>query len=301
MLRKPVLARCDDRNVLPRRNAKYGSPEGWFDHSTLSENGLIGHSFDFFVDWGSPSFDVNSNLWIKLLVDEPGELSDRDFSTKLVTFVGADYLYRLLRFADNFEFLVNYIVIPDSQDFSDKSAKIGIVSTRLENDEIRTSLETVNIADFQARITAFSGGPISIGTKGLSYSTSNLECFLSGTSSLYPGDLDLLVCDEQNRPKLIFEFKKHNLSSDINLQQLKNYYPHPDRRKYDRIKLFQHRLGADIPIVILYYPTHPTFTNGIVEVITGEVGNLKTRKRNQFPLANSATDLITRIIRYANS
>ena len=103
-----------------------------------------------------------------------------------------------------------------------------------------------------------SGGPIRVGTKGLTYGTSAIECFLSKTESAYPGDVDTIVCDKNGNLFLMVEYKKHNLDRPISADLAGKYYPKKDGRKYQRLNalLNFYRGGSkSIPFVVLYYST----------------------------------------------
>jgi hypothetical protein len=136
-------------------------------------------------------------------------------------------------------------------------------------------------------IRSYSGGPIQIGSKGLIYGTSRLECYLSSTDSLYPGDVDLIVLNPNNRPSAILEFKKHTLATNIREQKLSNYYPRPDGRKYDRLELLREFIsgdGGNVPLLVLYYPTNSAFTEGRLELLKGNTGHLATKATGNFLL-----------------
>jgi hypothetical protein len=80
----------------------------------------------------------------------------------------------------------------------------------------------------------------------------------------------------------ILEFKKHNLDTPIENQKLGNYYPNPDRRKYDRLAILKNYLSTQ-KLSCIYYPTK-SFLNGKIESIEGQVGNLVSGKTLLLPL-----------------
>lgn len=65
MLNNPNLALCANRNILPKRNERSGSPEDWFSNNLLSDLGLVGVNFDFFVDWSATPNTLTQITWIK--------------------------------------------------------------------------------------------------------------------------------------------------------------------------------------------------------------------------------------------
>lgn len=150
------------------------------------------------------------------------------------------------------------------------------------------------LGTFKEIIQEYSGGAVRIGNKELIYGTTNLECVLSKTDSAYPEDMDMLLLNENADPVAIFEFKKHTLSPDVSDQKLSNYYPNPDRRKYDRLAIFKeyvfNRLAIDVPIILFYYPSNPVGEYCRVEVLTGSAGNLKVKAGGKFKLPVDTSD-----------
>jgi hypothetical protein len=150
----------------------------------------------------------------------------------------------------------------------------------------------ISIESFKELIRYNSGGPVQIGSKALIYGTSNLECYLSGTNSLYPGDVDLILLDRSNKPVGILEFKKHTLSTPISKQRLANYYPYPDGRKYNRLSILKDYLSNEsntVPFFVIYYPTNSECTEGRLELLHGAANNLSTKTASNFalPINNS--------------
>lgn len=104
---------------------------------------------------------------------------------------------------------------------------------------------------------------------------------------MYPGDVDLILLNSNNLPVAIIEFKKHTLSSSVDGQKLSNFYPLPDKRKYDRLAILRDYLSRPnfrIPIIVIYYPTVETSTEGSMELIGGSVGNLYSLEIFKFSL-----------------
>ena len=69
MLRKPILAFCDNR-APAHTHPSSGEPEDWLADTYLELHGLVGLTFDFFVNWRTRSVSKNSReLWIKRIVE----------------------------------------------------------------------------------------------------------------------------------------------------------------------------------------------------------------------------------------
>jgi hypothetical protein len=95
------------------------------------------------------------------------------------------------------------------------------------------------------------------------------------------------MLDNNSIVKGIIEFKKHTLQSSINDQQLSNYYPVPDGRKYNRLAILREFLSTPtnpIPLFVVYYPTNGSFTEGRLELLQGNAGHLTTKCAINFPL-----------------
>ncbi len=143
-------------------------------------------------------------------------------------------------------------------------------------------------------IRRLSGGPVSIGTKGLFWGTTSLECHLSSTDSLWPGDVDAILFsdDVDCRPIAILEYKKHNLDTPLQDQRLSNYYPSPDGRKYNRMAILARQLAGseDVPVVVVYYSTKEHITQVKLELIEGLPRFLRSSQSANFDFAAAPTD-----------
>ncbi|MCZ8022153.1 MAG: hypothetical protein ACK5FG_09425 [Chryseotalea sp.] len=279
MLSRPFLARCNDRNSLPASHPTSGSPEDWFSNENLAAHGLHGISFDFFVNWDVNPITLTPVVWIKRVLGSMYTYTQviQNIGDVLTTEFGVSYLNTLKSFSNAYNLEVQFIVFRDDLDWSINTSEILLVNMlQGESCDLIFTHSLVSIESFKTSIRANSGGPVRIGPKGLIYGTSNLECYLSGTDSLYPGDVDMVILDFENRPVCILEFKKHTLGSTIENQRLSNYYPNSDRRKYDRLAVLRDLIG-DIPIFIFYYPTRTEIARGKCELIGGVTGNLSAR------------------------
>ena len=279
MLKKPFLAKCDDRSSLPKEHPTSGNPDDWFHNDLISSVGLTGISFDYFINWTTSSPVVTPVIWIKRLLQNEYSYDAflENLSDAINDEIGVVYLNSLCEFAKKYSLTVQFIIFKDEQNWTNASSEICIVNVNLENHTFTG--EVINLDAFKLLIQTYSGGAVSVGTKGLIYGTSRLECALSHSSAAYPGDMDLLVLNEQLSPVLILEYKKDTQGGPIENQQLSNYYPSRDKRKYDRLAIFRNFLqtqAQQIPVAVVYYPTTPAITQIKIELINGEPNAVKS-------------------------
>ena len=289
MLTKPFLAKCQDRTHLPKSHPTSGSPEDWFAEEFLEIHNLTGITFDFFVNWSTAPHSLTPVIWIKRILQP--QYTYRQAIDKLESILfaefGAHHLHTLKAFGANHNLKLQILIFRDDAEWGNSESQLLIVDIENNSGGIRFNHSLQSIEPFKAAIRQHSGGDIRVGAKGLTFGTSRLECHLSSTQSLYPGDVDMLILDTQNRPFCILEFKKHTLDTSISVQQLSNYYPRPDARKYNRLAILKdylHQFMPQIPLCVLYYPTRERFKEGKLELLHGPVGKLSTRTTSQFPL-----------------
>lgn len=287
MLQKPFSAKCDNRADLAKQNRVAGAPEDWFDNSILDGFGKIGISFDFFVNWSKRPYQLTPNIWVKRILNiPPNTLSDIDIENALIDFEGRDYLSNLARFAEIQKLKLTYLLFREIE-WGKEEEEIIAVTITVSGSNLVLKVQRTSLDILRKAIRSHSGGPVRIGNKGLTYGTSKLECFLASTDSAYPGDVDLLILDKPTlNPEIILENKKHNLKTPISDQRLGNYYPAPDRRKYDRLAVLRDYLTPNPALVNLYYPTNNE-EHAKVEIFGGDVGKLS-------PSENSLVDLPTK-------
>ncbi len=160
------------------------------------------------------------------------------------------------------------------------------------------AFEVISLDNVKDSIRALSGGPVTIGTKGLIYGTSALECYLSQSDALWPGDVDsVLWSHTTNSAVALLEFKKHTLTTPISSQELSSYYPNPDGRKYNRLAVLRDHLSANLPLFVIYYPTNTMHDTIKIERVVGPYGGLRASKNSVFrynrPLKNTLGDRAT--------
>lgn len=267
ILQKPFLAKCDNRTQRPRLNRNLGDIESFLNNETLEEHNLRTISFDFFLDWNQ--LKIGESIWIKSIINQdPSEVDENEIIDALIE--KHPNLKDWTTFACNNGLYLEFLVFQEI-DWNDSSFE-KIYHCRVEvlsDGQLSFQSKLRNLSELKEIIRCYSGGPIYVGRKGLFYGTSLLECFLSRTDSAYPGDADLVLYDaEKYEPYAIIEYKKHNNfhRTSIEEERLSQYYPSPDRRKYDRLYALKKHLGENVKLIILYYPTDSTSQYKLEEI-----------------------------------
>ena len=279
MINKPFLALCADRAKMPKSHPTSGAPEDWFSVDNLARFNISSLSFDFFVNWSTSPVGLTKEFWLKILISPQSTLKEviDNFSIEFFKLYNRDILKDILTNFRNSDLKLYAIVYNDESDFNNSETEIGKINIFLNSEgEISFEPSIISFGLLKNQIKDNSGGAVKMGSKGLIYGTSKMECFLSNTDSLYPGDADLVLLRE-NQIVAILEYKKHTLDLPIEKQTLGNYYPKPDARKYDRLAVLKDFLGGgiEIPLINIYYPTLPNITQGKIEIICGKFQNFK--------------------------
>lgn len=269
MLSKPVLAKCDDRSQLAKQNRRYGEPDQWMASANLASLRLSSVSFDFFIDWSATPLKVGNSLWIKRIsatsVESlgPGDVLRGALACQ-------DDLAALEQFATRYGFVPLYMIFEEDVDW--RNAPAPILPAKLEGGAFRTG-GCVTLDEVMTVIRKRSGGPVRVGNKGLIYGTSSLECHLSRTDALWPGDADcVLWSPDEQRAVALLEFKKHNLDTPLADEGIHKYMA-KDRRKWERLGLLRDRIEA--PLFCIYYSTDPRVETIKVERLVGPYNNLQ--------------------------
>lgn len=274
VLSQPKHARCDNRRLLARVNPVLGEPEKWLTDLVLQSRGYAKISFDFFVNWRT--MRCSDEIWIKRISSIDVSLlcdAGNEYLAESVRDAGDD-LQAIHDFAQSQQLRAFYQIFRDDVDWlSSPEAILGaeVVSAGFGETRLQSLRELI------AHIRMIRGGPVNIGAKGLTYGSSTLECFLSRTNDIWPGDVDCVLWSTASRQiHAIVEFKKHTLANPVREQQLGNYYPRPDGRKYDSLALLRDRLDARIPLLIVYYPTNAGDREIKIERVSGACGALRS-------------------------
>jgi hypothetical protein len=275
---------CGNRSVRSKQHSIAGGPEDWFTDNLLSNQGYKGISFDFFVNW--KLYELSPEIWIKRVVADKyqpwPEYHTEAIQQALASCDGTSTLETLAQFFLRYRLTLYYQLFKESVDW--RRHPSPIVTVTIENTGSISLVEETPLPTLKSRIQLLSGGPVAIGSKGLIYGTTTLECYLSRTDAAWPGDVDMIIVDGSGGAVAILEFKKHTLNSPIEEQALSNYYPSPDGRKYDRMAVLRDHLSPDVPIVILYYPTQTQIHSLKLELIAGKRGKLGALQSRLVPL-----------------
>ncbi|CAH6828293.1 hypothetical protein [Vibrio mediterranei] len=256
-----ILSRCSDRSIKARTNTLSGGPEDWFTEVHLSQLGIQSISFDFFVNWQRNVF--MRTIWFKRFIDiNTRSLIQRDdwqesLITRLIEHEGPSQLSNLFNFCCSQEIFADFLVF--NERFWNENDPI--IYARLTS-PTSFDVKAISLNQLKLKISHGTGRPFNIGQKGLFYSTSNLECYLSRTDTPYPGDADILLWNRNRNGFKLIEFKKHNLKDPIHSQKLSNYYPRPDGAKYRRLHILSQYL-PNTQLYTLYYTTDNRFQTKI--------------------------------------
>lgn len=248
---KPFQALCSDRRITSRESP---DPYVWLRRSVPDSWSIF--TFHFFVDWNRCA--VGRELWLtRLLVPDTLEslLSTRDDAIRRLLYSSGfiEELRQLSQFAQVYGQTVFGVLLPEVG-----QTELNLQTPVWRVDVGHASLSKLSLHDLMQLIRQLSGGPVKMGTKGLTWGNSSVECFLATTNACYPGDVDAVVVDATNRVRFVLEFKKHTLTSALDEHLVTRYYRKKDYRKYTRLWLLtEHyrRLSPDTPFLILYYGT----------------------------------------------
>lgn len=297
-LKNPVLARCDNRNVLPKFNHISGSPEEWFQQPRLDQYNLQSISFDFFVNWQVKPEKLMRHAWIKVLLNQsPSTLLDHnghldcdlllDLLNKHFQALAIDAWYEFCTYNS---MQLEFIFIDDTISTVADADQLIFARVYKAQDVIKLAAKIITVTELKAKIKCGTGGDINVGRKGLTFGTTCLECFLSTSGAAYPGDADLVLFDKDTLNTVaVLEFKKHTLNTAMAEQCLSNYYPKSDRLKYHRLFLLNAYLTGQSKLVVLYYPTL-NLEYSKVEIIGGTDTSLKVVDSTLIKLPVSAVE-----------
>lgn len=249
-------ALCEDR----RQISDGPDPSNWITPSLPDGWCLV--SYHFFVDWRGKPPTVATRLWMtRQLRLEAGETLDSinkaDILAAFYTTCTCEEFEELERIFTPHGQQVSVILLPEIpvSDITDDTPMWAIIR---DNNRSPLILKC-RISRMKALIQQYSGGPVNVGTKGLRFGTSAVECSLSHSDAAFPGDADAVVVDDQNRIRYIIEYKKHTIPEPMRDHLVDAYYPRPDGRKYQRLEALatHYRLSQQsaIPLVVLYYST----------------------------------------------
>ena len=312
MLTKPRSAFCNNRARPAPTHPFSGDPEEWLADTYLEQHGLVGLTFDFFVNWRTRSF--SNRLWIKRIVEPsftPWPVVSHDLSNAIYQCDGEQKVKQLCEFAAKHDMSCHYFLFKESRDWENSPSPIVAVS--FGEDGLVTDVREVELSILMDRIQMHAGGPVPVGDKGLILGTSTLECYLANDKkdegAAWPGDADLVLVDSNFTPQAIIEFKKHTLKTPIADQKLSNYYPRPDGRKYNRLAIFRDYLSGNappLPMIVVYFPTRTSINQVKLERVEGVPWRLHAGNSTLLPVpkasdAQSCRDFVASLLRMVTS
>ncbi len=219
-------------------------------------------SFHFFVDWMQSPPHLANRVWLTRQVrfEHESEMAKKLESDLLSLFnQSADRrcFEDIERVCSHYRHDLSAMILPDIPvSVITEQTPIWVIR-RTENTGLGIGKYSVN--SLKKAIQFHSGGPVKVGTKGLKFGTSAVECFLSGSDAAFPGDADGVVVDDQNRVRCVIEYKKHTIGDALDNHLINKYYPRPDGRKYKRLEALRSHYERvnhfPTPLVILYFST----------------------------------------------
>ena len=266
-------ALCSDR----RQVTNDPDPGRWLAEDRLPCGWAV-HGFHFFVDWQHEPPVVGNTFLLTRLVDfgdgeDPLSVTEDDV-LKAFGSAGLPVEFdALARVCANYGKNLVPVLLPECETSAlNDETPFWIVSGG-GHSELTITRSTVS--GLKNAIRKYSGGPVRIGQKGLTYGTSAIECLLSMTDAAYPGDADAVVVDGDGHVRYVIEFKKHNLTAPLGEHLARRYYPAPDGRKYQRLHAlassFERADRGAAPLVIFYYSTkHPLIRLQLVGALDGQ-------------------------------
>ena len=294
MLHKPTLAYCNNRARPASTHPHSGEPDEWLADTYLEPHGLMGLTFDFFVNWRART--ITNELWIKRVVDNSlTSWPTRDSASVIYQCDREEKVIQLCRFADIYDMSCHYFLFKESAD--SQHPPDTIVEVTFDGGGSVVGVQKVELSNLMDRIRQLSGGPVRIGRKGLTLGLTTLECYLSNTDAAWPADADLVLVDSNGTPLAIIEFKKHtpnDRSFSFADQKLSNHYRRGanwsrDGRKYNRLAIFRDYLSDNVsplPIIVVYYPVQESIEEVQLERVEGTDQNLRTTESDFVPLPN---------------
>lgn len=249
-------ASCADRNSVSRGP----EPSDWIAPSLPVGWRLF--SFHFFVDWNHSPPHLANRVWMTRQVrfEHESEMAKELKSDLFSLFDQSEdrrYFEDLERICTNYRHDLSAILLPDIPVSVITEQTPVWVIRRIKNEDLKVRKYSVN--NLKNAIQFHSGGPVNVGKKGLTYGTSAVECFLSGSDAAFPGDADGILVDDQNQVRCVIEYKKHTIGDALDNHLINRYYPSRDGRKYKRLEAlrshYEYVNQFPTPLVMLYFST----------------------------------------------
>lgn len=278
ILHYPVLAKSSNRAFLARQNPFCGDPTEWFKTNYFRENGLRFTTFDFFVNWSNNTFQPNA--WVKRIIAADRTTEPNEILASIIACDGNECFEDTKNFCSTNDITLEYILIPDipEENWTDPANKVILFNPNsMEVSELSAIQLIDRIHHYRVR---YAG--VNIGRGGLYYSTSTLEAFLSKPNNaigytgdaIFPGDADIVLFDENYRPRIIIEVKKYDDGTqrkyNIQIEEESIALHLGDRLKYMSLDILQKHF--DCEFYMLFYPV-----NDVRSVKLEKIEKLKVR------------------------
>ena len=236
----------------PNRWVEAGLPKGW----TV-------YSFQFFVRWNDRPYTIGDNFLMSRLIDlGPGEtldsVSDEDVMAAFTASGNVQHFANLEAVCARYDKRIASVLLPEIpvNNIVERTPIWSVLRSDAGELQIRRStLDGLKRAFRRDR----GGARSQLGRKGLPFGTSAVECALSRTEDIFPGDADAIIVDQLGDIRHVIEYKKHTRLEPLHKHLASRYYPKPDRRKYQSLdglvsNLRTFDLGG-VPLTILYFST----------------------------------------------
>lgn len=218
-------------------------------------------SFHFFVDWSISPIVSGTDVWLTRLVrfnenEGPENVNESNLEDLFASTPDANLTKKLGAVCASYTQNLKVVLLPEIS-VADIQATTPIWTIGYQSNG-EFNVKTRSVEALRYEIQRCSGGPVQIGRKGLIYSTSAIEGFLSLTDSAYPGDVDAVIVNDNGVVRCVIEYKKHTLEAPLEDYLVDRYYPRPDGRKYLRLQSLvsaYRGTGNQVPFVIRYYST----------------------------------------------
>ena len=247
------LAHCDNRAATVA-----GPDPGQWIRAALPE-GRTFTTFHYIVKWDQRPYAVSETCLVTRLLDlgtaeSADQVTRQDIATAFKRSTAPAELNLAKRILEPYGKKPVALLLPEhpAEPIRWNTPVWAISKAQPEPDDIRSS-RVSRLAD---AIKKHRGSPAHVGAKGLTYSTSQVECFLSRTQDIFPGDADCLIADAQNRIRFLIEYKKHTQQGSIADHLACRYYPRQDSRKYRALQALVDDLTTNEPpteLHVLYY------------------------------------------------
>lgn len=288
-------------------NPNSGNPDDWLEPGGLAATGLTALTFDFFVNWHNKT--VPDEIWLKTMLDikqvRASRINTEDLETRFKNYVTNEHLARYAPFLDRTGLTLVHKLLPDSGDWS-QPFQVGRNPARLYslNGTVGEWHEREKVV---ANISQLRGGATTETPKGLNLAASTLECYLSRTKNLWPGDADAVLVDQHGEPKLILEYKKCTRPPEVREQGIDMW--RRDVRKWQSLGLLRDKLGGGrpLPAIAVFYSTNDADNDVKLELLSGPYNDLSVRREHLVPrpvLAEPTTstpyvDALIELLQYA--